>query len=186
MWKESPLLMRSFRKCKILAPDSGQRKPGLFHKRSNDMRTLELVLLLKALWNLCVLSLQQPHESQLKTLPRLRFESKNDGSTACALSRSPGEAGGLRVHLSALSHRFAVLARPLQAVFRSTDILYGPHPLAGGRSCCIPACSLRWNEPGIHRQKHREIFKHLKQMQRIRSQSRLKDRATSDFLRKER
>ena len=74
--------MRSFRKCKILAPDSGQRKPGLFHKRSNDMRTLELVLLLKALWNLCVLSLQQPHESQLPTLPRLRFESRSDRTTA--------------------------------------------------------------------------------------------------------
>ncbi|KAG5213440.1 hypothetical protein MJG53_003279 [Ovis ammon polii x Ovis aries] len=110
--------------------------------------------------------------------------SKNDRSTACALSRSPGEAGGLRVHLSALSHRFAVLARPLPAVSRSTDILYGPHPLAGGRSCCIPACSLRWNEPGIHRQKHREIFKHLKQMQRIRSQSRLKDKADFRFPRK--
>ena len=100
------------------------------------------------------------------------------------LSRSPGEAGGLRVRLSALSHRFAVLARPLPAVRRSTDILYGPHPLAGGRSCCIPACSLPWNEPGIHCQKHRGIFKHLKQMQRISSQSLLKDRADFRFPRK--
>ena len=77
-----------------------------------------------------------------------------------------------------------MLASPLPAVCRITDILYGPHPLAGGRSCCIPACSLRWKEPGIHRQKHREIFKHLKQMQRIRSQSRLKDRADFRFPRK--
>ncbi|KAI4542046.1 hypothetical protein MG293_007425 [Ovis ammon polii] len=124
---------------------------------------------------------KQPHESQLQTLPRLRSESKNDRSTGFELSRSPGEAGGLGVRLSALSHRFAVLARPLPAASRSTDILYGPHPLAGGRSCCIPACSLRWNEPGIHRQKHREIFKHLKQMQRIRSQSGLKDKADFRF-----
>ena len=50
----------------------------------------------------------------------------------------------------------------------------------------IPVCSLRWNVPGIHCQKNKEIFKHLKQMQRFRSQSRLKDRATSDFLGKER
>uniref|UniRef100_A0A4W2CWS2 Uncharacterized protein n=1 Tax=Bos indicus x Bos taurus TaxID=30522 RepID=A0A4W2CWS2_BOBOX len=42
----------------------------------------------------------------------------------------------------------------------------------------IPVCSLRWNVPGIHCQKNKEIFKHLKQMQRFRSQSRLKDRIT--------
>ena len=57
MWKESPLPRRSLRKCNILLPYSGQRKPGLFHKRANDMRTPESVLLLKALWKLCVLSL---------------------------------------------------------------------------------------------------------------------------------
>ena len=52
--------------------------------------------------------------------------------------------------------------------------------------CCIPACCLRWNLPGSHWQKNKDIFKRLKQMQRIRSQSRLNDRPTSDFLGKER
>ena len=55
--EERPLLRGSFRKCNILSPYSRQRKPGLSHKRANDMRTLESVLLLKALWKLCVLSL---------------------------------------------------------------------------------------------------------------------------------
>ena len=50
--------------------------------------------------------------------------------------------------------------------------------------CCIPACCLRWNVPGSHWQKNKDIFKRLKQMQRIRSQSRLNDRPTSDSLEK--
>ena len=36
----------------------------------------------KKLCGNCVLSLQQPHESQLPTLPRLRFESRSDRTTA--------------------------------------------------------------------------------------------------------
>ena len=46
-----------------------------------------------------------PRES-MQTLPRLPFESKNDGTTVCLLSRWPGEAGSLRAHLSALGSSF--------------------------------------------------------------------------------
>ena len=74
------------------------------------MRNSESVLLLKALWKLCVLSLQQPHASQLPTLPRLRFESRSDRTPASALS--PGEAGGLRFLLSAVCSSFRCASAP--------------------------------------------------------------------------
>ena len=49
------------------------------------------------------------------------------------------------------ARRFAVLARPLSAVFRITDILYGPPPLAGGRSdallhlCLLSSLKRAWD-----------------------------------------
>ena len=63
-----------------------------------------------------------------------------------------------------LAHRFAVLARPLPAICRITDILYDPHPLAGGRSdallhpCSLSSLDRAWG-PLLEKQ---EIFKHLK------------------------
>ena len=51
--------------------------------------------------------------------------------------------------ISALfARRFTVLARPLPAVFRITGIVYGPHPLAGGRSdALLHPCLLSSLEP---------------------------------------
>ena len=53
----------------------------------------------------------------------------------CVRSRDRQEKQAVCGSISALfALRFAVLARPLPAICRITDILYGPHPLAGGRS----------------------------------------------------
>ena len=52
-----------------------------------------------------------------------------------ARSRGRQEKQEVCGSISALfAHRFAVPAPPLRAIFRITDIFYGPHPLAGGRS----------------------------------------------------
>ena len=83
--------------------DSGNQA---FSKRASDVRTPESVLLQKALWKLCVLSLQQRHTSQLLTLFDCDSKAEAMGTQASELSRSPGEAGGLRFHLSAVCSSF--------------------------------------------------------------------------------
>ena len=122
VWKESPLLRRSFRTCNILAPYSGQRKPALFHQRANDMRTLESVLLYKALWKLRSVSPAPPRESSANSQD---CDSKAKTiEPQCVRSRGHREKQAVCGSISALfAHRFAVLARPLPAICRITDIL---------------------------------------------------------------
>ena len=97
------------------------------------MRTLESVLLYKALWKLRSVSPAPPRESSANSQD---CDSKaKTMEPQCAFSRGGREKQAVCVPISALlAHRFAVLASRLPAICRITDILYGPHPLAGGRS----------------------------------------------------
>ena len=140
----------------------------------------------KKLCGNCVLSLPHHHESHLLTLKTAirKLKRWNHSVRALAVAR--------RSRRSAVPSQRSLLIvsrcprPPCGPYSESLTFSMAPIPLLveGVMLCCIPACSLRWT--GIHCQKDEEIFKHLKQMQRIRSQSRLKDRATSDFLEKER
>ena len=103
--------------------------------------------------------------SQLQTLPRLRFESKkrsNHSVSALAV------AGRSRPSVVPSQRSWLIVSRCSRVASRPsaeslTFSMAHIHLLVEGvMLCCIPACSLCWNVPGIPCQKNKEIFNHLK------------------------
>ena len=74
-----------------------------------------------------------PRESTAKS-PKTTIRKQKRSNHSVRTPRSPGEARGLRFHLSALCSSFRGARAPPPGRLQITDILYGPHPLTGGRS----------------------------------------------------